>query len=117
MDINIRVAAESATRQDIEAVIRAAWPGVALEELQGFCDARFAIDGARQSAHAVGRGNEDVFVAEVNGKIVAYLHFFTETWDNYEDFIIAQAEDPSLSPVEAAEVREALERLLRDHPL
>ncbi|HEY4493032.1 MAG TPA: hypothetical protein VJB98_00185 [Candidatus Paceibacterota bacterium] len=115
MNINIRVAAESATREDIEVVIYAAWPGAVIKELKEFCEARFAPNGERKSAGA--RNNEDVFVAEVDGKIVGYLHFFTETWDNYEDHIIARAEDPSLSTAEAAEVRGALELLLREHPL
>lgn len=102
MDVTIR----DARLSDVKYVLSCNWPGIVRGELHNFGRDCFSEDGARM-LFLTGYP-ETFFVAEIEGRVVGYLHFFTDCYDDYHDEILGTAVDPTLSSEGAATVREKL---------
>lgn len=107
MDINIR----EVKPVDIEYLINSGWPKINLPELQSYRNDHFTETGERKRSFT--GYPEQVWITETGGRVVGYLHFFTDCWDGYEDTIIGLSVDPSLPPEDAKSIKEKLETELR----
>ena len=104
MDITIR----QAEYCDIEKIIQTCRPeGRALEELVSYRKKYFTESGKRE--YFLEGFPETLRVAEYNGLIAGYLHFFTDCWDGYEDKLPSLGVNPNLSYYVRVETRRKLE--------
>ena len=102
MDITIR----DAQPEDIQWLLLCAWRVVDRYELDRFGQKYFSRDGNKRSFMT--GYPESAWVAEMNGRIVGYIHFFTDCWDGYQNEVLGSAVDPALSQEDARKVEEAL---------
>lgn len=108
MEITIR----DAEWIDLQTIIHLCSPeGRALAELQDYWQRHFTVDGKMQRPFT--GYPEEVWVAEYDGRIVGYLHFFVDCWEGYEYVILSLRTAASLSAENALEVRGQLEEALR----
>ncbi|OGZ95249.1 MAG: hypothetical protein A3I44_05515 [Candidatus Sungbacteria bacterium RIFCSPLOWO2_02_FULL_51_17] len=102
MDITIR----DARPEDIQWLLLCAWRGTDHCELTNFAQKHFSPDGERK--HFLTGYPESAWVAEMNGRIVGYIHFFTDCWDGYQNELLGIAVDPALPSEDARRVEEVL---------
>lgn len=105
MGIIIREAKSVADIENIIEVCRL--QGKVLSELNDYRRKYFTETGTRKNIFT---GYPDtVLMAEHDGRLVGYLHFYEDCWEGYEKILVSSKTSPSLSPRYAEVVRLALE--------
>lgn len=95
--------------QDLGHIIKNCLPeGGSLEKLQRYQRLYFTESGEPKKV-ATGLPDE-ILVAEWENRIVGYLHFYTDCWDNYEKIKISLRIDPVFSYEIQKVIRESLEK-------
>ena len=97
---------------DIELLIQACQlQGTALFELERWRTFRFTETG--EPKNFVTGYPETVLVAESEGRVIGYLHFFIDCWDGYDTEIILKGYDPGLESGESARTMRLLDEVYR----
>jgi len=104
MDVIVR----GATSADVRFLIESSWLGANITELKQLQATYF--DKNDKYAPRLTGYPERCLVAENEGRVVGFIHYFTDNWDDGRDEIISQATNHHLLVGEAKQVLEQLSR-------
>jgi len=82
--------------------------GPDLKELQDFRKKYYTEYGESEDVRT--GFPDEVLVAEVSGKIVGYLHFYTDCWEGYEKVLVSVGSDLTYSYKDRREIEEKLKQ-------
>ena len=91
---------------DIPLLITADWPGASVVELKKLFDQ----EGRRRPES----GRDTLLIAEKDGRIIGYVHYWDTSSDPDEYELEALAVDPALPADDAAALRAMLEKSFRE---
>lgn len=92
---------------DISKLLTACWLGTSVATISEYFSKYFDPEGKRR--HFL-TGHPDTFlVAEADGKVVGYIHYWTDCWEDYEKYLVSLSVDPSIPAKDALTIRKQLE--------